>query len=149
MTYIWQNIEKGQVIGYMGDTGYAFGKHLHFEVIVNGNNVNPLQYLNDEKKLEPYKESKKYTTGNYKTKEIMRVRSGAGINYAQKKVGNLTADGKKNATTTRKEALAAYKKNTIFTALEIIYNKDNSVWARTPSGYVCIRDSKQKYCEKV
>ena len=142
-------IEKGEVIGYMGETGYAFGKHLHFEVIVNEKNANPLLYLNDEKKIYPFEEDNKYTIGNYITKDIMRVRNGAGTNFKQIKVKDLTEDGKENATTTKKEALAAYKKGTVFTALEIINGKDNSVWARTPSGYVCIKDNKQVYCEKV
>ena len=30
---VGQNISSNQYIGYMGDTGYAFGVHLHMEVI--------------------------------------------------------------------------------------------------------------------
>ena len=36
---------QGQVIGYVGCTGYCFGAHLHFEVRVNGEPVDPLGYL--------------------------------------------------------------------------------------------------------
>jgi murein DD-endopeptidase MepM/ murein hydrolase activator NlpD len=40
-----QHVEQGQVIGYVGCTGYCFGPHLHFEVRINGSVVDPLGYL--------------------------------------------------------------------------------------------------------
>ena len=42
---VGQNVSKGQVIGYIGCTGFCFGDHLHFEVRINGQVTNPMNYL--------------------------------------------------------------------------------------------------------
>ena len=40
-----QMVEKGQIIGTTGDTGRTSGPHFHWEMAVNGNWVNCVQFL--------------------------------------------------------------------------------------------------------
>ena len=40
-----QNVTQGDVIGYVGSTGWANGPHLHFEIRVNGSTVDPTSYF--------------------------------------------------------------------------------------------------------
>ena len=42
-----QNVTQGDVIGYVGSTGWANGPHLHFEIRVNGSTVDPLSYFSN------------------------------------------------------------------------------------------------------
>jgi murein DD-endopeptidase MepM/ murein hydrolase activator NlpD len=60
-----ENVRKGQPIGIMGNTGYSFGQHLHFELhkgrwnIGKSKAVDPLDYL--LKDLSPSSSSSVYT----------------------------------------------------------------------------------------
>ena len=43
-----QTVKQGQVIGYVGTTGRSTGNHLHYEVRINGNRRDPVDYYKDK-----------------------------------------------------------------------------------------------------
>lgn len=138
---IWQfggstnEIRSNKIAGIVVDQDYAYKDY---------------PKIIKEKGLNGFKKEQKedYKPGDYKTLDIMNVREGPGTNYRVKKVKELTKDGKKNATSKNQNANACYKKGTIFTALKI-EKKDKDIWAKTPSGYVCIKQSNTEYCKKL
>jgi len=45
---VGQTVKQGAVIGYVGTTGSSTGNHLHYEVRVNGNRTDPVNYYKDK-----------------------------------------------------------------------------------------------------
>ena len=134
-------IRSTKIAGMTVDQDYAYKD---YPKLIKRKGLNGFKKTSN--KIQKPKEN--YTKGEYITLTEMNVRSGPGVNYSQKLVKNLTKDGKKHATSKNKNAKAVYKKGTEFTALKMVKN-GNSYWAKTPSGYVCLRLGKEVYCKKV
>ena len=128
-----QRVEKGQVLGYMGNTGYSFGAHVHFEVR-NENNVqiDPTPYINADL---PGNNASRYVVGTtYTTQVILKVRTGPGTNYAQKTYSQLTPNAKANAYSSGAN-IGCLKVGTRVTCQEV-RSVGNDIWLRIPSGWI-------------
>lgn len=49
-----QKIKRGDLIGYVGSTGMSTGPHVHYEVIKNGEKVNPINFYYNDLSPEQY-----------------------------------------------------------------------------------------------
>ncbi|MDR2886485.1 MAG: M23 family metallopeptidase [Bacteroidales bacterium] len=49
-----QKVRRGDVIGYVGNTGTSVANHLHYEIKINGNNVDPVNYYFEDLTPDEY-----------------------------------------------------------------------------------------------
>jgi hypothetical protein len=51
---VGQKVQRGDVIGYVGSTGLSVANHLHYEIKLNGKNVDPVNYYFEDLSAEGY-----------------------------------------------------------------------------------------------
>lgn len=51
---VGQKVQRGDIIGYVGNTGTSVANHLHYEIKLNGQNVDPVNYYFEDLNSEEY-----------------------------------------------------------------------------------------------
>jgi murein DD-endopeptidase MepM/ murein hydrolase activator NlpD len=51
-----QKVKRGELLGYIGNTGLSVSPHLHYEIIKNGKKVNPVHYFFNDLSPDEYEE---------------------------------------------------------------------------------------------
>ena len=104
---VGDKVSEGQVIGYMGNTGTSYGGHLHFEVRLNNERIDPTPYLDKELPLETPKPTKsidevardviKGSYGNYPERKTRLEAEGYNYSEVQARVNKILSEGSKPA----------------------------------------------------
>ncbi len=59
---IGQHVKRGELIGWVGSTGRSTGPHVHYEVIKNGEKVNPINFFFNDLSAAAYQQLIKLST---------------------------------------------------------------------------------------
>ncbi|MGN1420429.1 MAG: CHAP domain-containing protein [Eubacterium sp.] len=124
-----------------GDTSYFYSYDQNW----NGKKIKKIKhsYTAFYGVLRPKDKSNIYSVptvknGTYSLTNVRGIYNGAGAKTGRKKVNDITADAKKNAVSKSLKDNAYLKAKTKVTVLETKLSSSGNLWARIPSGWICI-----------
>ena len=91
-----QPVREGDLLGYSGESGNCYGAHLHFEVILDGRRVNPLNWLDSD--FSCASDAVRAHLGSFHSMEIPSSEVPPASDAAQGKLQRLTIGPVDNAT---------------------------------------------------
>lgn len=162
---VGDKVKKGQVIGYLGNTGNSTGRHLHFDISKSGKvsggtyvssqdrtYFDPKPFLRGEKKIgnstmkqtsetkttEAPKKTEAPKGTNYITTSNVNIRKGPGVSYDKTTYAKFTAEDK---ATVKK--LAGKEANYYPKGMKFVVTEVKGSWGKCASGWICL-----DYCKK-
>lgn len=135
-----QKVRKGDVIGYMGNTGHSFGAHLHFEVRNEKDvRIDPTPYIDSDL-------PNKWVTGKYKLLYSKAIRNNHTLGNNIVKVKQCMSSVKLNLTSNNPNANAYFKSGIIVEITEIYKDSTSRVWGKLKNSWIvlCNRDGKHQ-----
>lgn len=136
---VGDKVKKGQVIGFMGTTGNVTGRHLHFDICINGAYFDPVPYLLGTKALE-ISEISKYTPGTYRVVKAVNVRTGPGTKYPRVMYDDFTANAKEQI----KKLGGKPEDNDFPAGMVLDISKVDGTNGKCPSGWVSLNLCKKE-----
>lgn len=127
-----QSVEKGTKLGRMGETGNVTGRHLHFDVCVNGTMVDPVPFLKGEKLIISAAASP-FRAGTYIVKSAVNVRTGPGTSYPRVNYKEFSINAQKQVKELDKSCRDEFP-----AGVKLSITKISGTWGKCPSGWVSL-----------